>query len=778
MNALSVVKLRRVPFWLAALVFVLFGGVLGMTLGGVPGITPGALADESRVHASDHVRAKLVSDANGVSPGQTFMIALHQDMDPHWHTYWRNPGDSGEPTDIQWTVSDGVSVGALVWPTPEAISVAGVLTNYGYEDEVLLMAPVTVGDDVAVGSTVTITADVLWLECADICIPVEDVVLTLELPVLAGSGTPDPVWGPQLDRALALAPQPVDFAAGVERIGDQVVLSVGDRALVGTPLRGVHFFPYAGDVIDHNAPQGVVFGDEGLAVGLAPVGQWRDGVTPVDGVLAFERRTSAGWVPVAVEISVATQPVDIGRADFTPILGGADGEPLPVDVSGDGGGVAIGSGAEPIPLGSELASGAVSAAATAPLSVFWVLVFGFLGGLILNLMPCVFPVLTIKAVGFVAKAHDAAGEIRRHGLMFLAGVLSSFGALAIALIGVKAAIGGEAIYGAWLQSPGMVLALAVVVFLIGLNLLGAFELGGSVQNLGAGLASRSGDVGAFFTGVLAVVVGAPCTGPLMAGALGAVFGMPAGVILVFFLLMGAGLAAPFVALSFAPGLLRLLPKPGAWMNTFKQALAFPMFLTGVWLVWTVSIQLGANGAGLAMLAMIAAGFGVWMLTSFGGASGVGRWIGRAGGLAGALLVAVLVVNAEAAPRAGVGVVTGLGEDGVERAAWSPEAQAEYRAQGRMVFIDFTAAWCAACQANKLTTLNNQQVLAAFREYDVVFMTADWTSEDSVIAEELSRYGRQGVPLYVLIKSDGETEILPQLLKPRLVIDAVVAAGDS
>lgn len=761
--------------WLAGLAVV-----FGLPLGLAPGLAP-VMAEESRPQASEHVTARLVSDVNAVAPGQSFAIALHQAMRGNWHTYWRNPGDSGEATDIAWSTDPGVDIGPLIWPTPEPYSLkdpstgAPILTDYVHKTEALFLAPVTVSEDVVPGSTITITADVMWLECDDICIPVEGIVLSLELPVIAGQmadrGAPDPKWASPIAQALAKAPQPVPVAAGLSRAkdgnadGDAVVLAIADQILadpIGAgALRNAYFFPYARDVIDHNAPQPVTFGEAGLSLVVSPGPAWAEELSPVSGVLAYEQRTSAGWMAKAMEIYV-----DVGRVDI-----GA-----PVANTGGAGAQSAGLAAPTVSSGSSGSSGSSSGTRSGGLSLaglFTLLGAALLGGLVLNLMPCVFPVLSLKAAGFVTKAHDQAHIIRRHGLLFLAGVLASFGVMAVVLAIVQTLVGGGAVYGAWLQNPLLVTALAIVMFLVGLNLLGVFELGTSLQSLGAGLAGKGDDAGAFFTGVLAVVVGAPCIGPFLGPALGLAFNQSPPVLVLFMLTMGLGLAAPFVALSFSPKLLALLPKPGAWMETTKQVLAFPMFLTAVWLVWTVSGQLGADGAGLALLALVAVGFVVWALVTLkpGSAS---RWMAAsAGGLALA------------------GIATGLAGAGGEprvdviEADWSPQAVGEWQAKGHPVFVDFTASWCVTCQLNKFTTLNKPAVRQAFSDHNVVFLTADWTARDSVIAAELERYGRAGVPLYLYYSvndDQGEAssapargaQILPQTLSPGLVIDIVEA----
>ncbi len=685
-----------------------------------------ANANESPPASSENVTVRLASDLNGVAPGGTVHVALVLEHNPGWHTYWRNPGDSGEATQITWTLPEGVEAGEIIWPAPEAIPVEGILTNYGFEDETLLVTPVSVPDTAQAGDTLTLVADLYWLECELICIPVEGIVLSLDVAVSTDSQR-DPVWGPRIDAALAEAPQLVDIDAGLRHDGDTVALSLQDaafaRAVELGEVQDVRFFPFSNKVIDHNAAQDIVVSGDTVAVTLTPMLDWSDAVTAENGVIGFTRLVDGAPVHEAFEIAAA-----------------------PTGSSSAAGGAG--------PVGSDEAA----------LGLPVLLLFALVGGLILNLMPCVFPVLSMKAAGFVGKAHDQAGEIRRHGLLFLAGVLTTFAILGIALAGLQASLGG-AVYGAWLQNPLLVSILAVIVFLIGLNLLGFFEIGTSLQGVGSGLAAQGGNAGAFFTGVLAVVVGAPCIGPFLGVGLGAAFTQPAPIIVLFFLLMGVGLAAPFVALSMSPGLFRKMPRPGPWMDKTKQVLAFPMFVTVVWLVWTVGGQAGENGVGFLLLALTASAFLVWAFTELKRGS-VQAWFARGvGGVA--TVLALLGVSASVLVASDpVAAQDGGSTD------WSPQRVAELQDQGYHVFVDFTAKWCVTCQANKATTLNRDVVRDAFAAHDVVFLTADWTNRNDEIAQELNRYGRAGVPLYLLHSKDGDVEILPQTLTPAIVIDAV------
>ena len=388
----------------------------------------------------------------------------------------------------------------------------------------------------------------------------------------------------------------------------------------------------------------------------------------------------------------------------------------------------------------------------------------FAGGLILNLMPCVLPVLSMKAIGMVSAASSGhAGELKSHGLWYTGGVMVSFAALALAILAVRQAT-GFATLGFQLQHAPTVVVLSLIMFAVGLWLMGMFELGTSIQNTGSGLASRSGAAGAFFTGVLAAVVGAPCVGPFLGVALGAVMGQPALAVIAVFLAMGFGMALPFLVLSFMPGLHRILPKPGKWMETLKQAFAFPMFLTAAWLLSVVAGLAGAGAVGWTLAGATTLVFAIWLAKS-------GGMVRRA--IALAALGAGFVVPAVLAnvPDGFVAVAPEL--PSYAEGVWSPEEVERLVAEGRPVFVDFTASWCASCQVNKLTTLSSKRVRTAFEAADVAFLVADFTQKDPVIAEELQRRGRAGVPMYLWYPAGSrDPVVLPELLSQDLVIGYV------
>lgn len=732
-----------------------------------------AAPQQAQTTQDGHAHVELVSERALAIPGETVWLGLAFDIDPNWHIYWINPGDAGIPPEITWQDTSGMDaerIGEFSWPLPELLPVVpGQIMDYGYSDQIVLPFPVTVPDDADGPILFEGRAD--YLICEDVCIP-ESADIRLLLSVGAGQ-VPD-AYGSELIQA-SLMQVPPAFTGDV-RLSDQG--SVWTLSLAGEQVANqngeVRFFPY-GHEVAHAADQIAGFGENGLSIQLTPGSADKELPDGLEGVVTVG--------DLAFEVSAIPGPVLPGTADR--------------------GGFGVASS------GSNL---------------LVLMGFALIGGLILNLMPCVLPVLSIKAMGIVSStANGNAGEARLHGLWYAAGVLISFAALAAAILSVRAAT-GIAIWGFWLQNPILVTALILIVFLIGLWLLGMFELGTSVQSVGSDLATRQGSAGAFFTGVLAAVVGAPCTGPFLGAALGAVMTQPAMNVVLVLLTMGLGMALPFLILSFSPGLQKFIPKPGAWMETLKQVFAFPMFLTAAWLLSV----LGAL-AGYRMAAMVVAGaaliaFGIWALKSanqgakaillsilglaliipvFGlmSATSWGESITSVLRLAG-LVIAFVVIARLATERssqlakgiAGLAIVAGLiwplaqartsaASDRptesysakYETETWSPERVAELTAEGRAVFVDFTAEWCVTCQANKLQTLQTKPVIDAFEAGNVAFLVADFTNGNKTIALELQKHNRAGVPMY-LWYAPGETtpDVLPELLSIDLVTGLVEA----
>jgi thiol:disulfide interchange protein/DsbC/DsbD-like thiol-disulfide interchange protein len=696
-------------------------------------------AQASFAHAApvkaEHMTAELVAQGEA-APGSDTYVAFDQKMEPGWHTYWRNSGDSGLPTTLTWTLPPGWKAGSIVWPAPSQLPV-GPLMNYGFENEILLPVAVTAPADAKPGQTVTLKAKMDFLICSNVCVP-GSANLTLDLKIAAGAPAANPMWGAKIANVLAAAPKPGDLKGAATRDASGVKLS-----LIGDPIKGgnfpdAYFYPYDGGVMDYAKPQPIERGPDGLTLTLAPAPGSPPATGPVKGVLV------AG-PGKAFEVEAAEGPP----------LAGASGLGAP-----------------------KAGKGAQGAAAAGGLTLPLAILFAFIGGLILNLMPCVFPVLSMKAAALARHAHDPS-TARREGLAFLAGVLATFLLLAGALIAAKA--GGAAVgWGFQLQSPPVVAALCLLMLLVALNLSGVFEIGMSAQGAGSSLAAQSGLAGAFFTGALAVVVAAPCTAPFMATALGYAIAQPALLSLLIFASLGLGFAAPFVAIAFAPALLARLPKPGAWMDVFKTVLSFPMYGAAAWLAWVFVVQAGDTALPFLFGAAIVIALGAWLFglgqKSFETPKRIALQLALPVAVIASAIGLYPVAKSTAAPASGSAVAQAAGV-ALPSQAWTPEKLADLRAQKKVVLVDFTAAWCVTCQVNERTSLASKGVADAFAKAGAVYMKADWTNRDAVIAKELADHGRAGVPLYLLYPANGgEPKVLPQLLTEGLVKQALEDAA--
>ncbi|MFN4087722.1 MAG: protein-disulfide reductase DsbD family protein [Alphaproteobacteria bacterium] len=689
-----------------------------------------SVAAESAAVKTDLTEAQLVAERDAV-PGETLRLGLRLRHEPKWHSYWSNPGDSGLPTEIDWSLPEGWRAGEIEWPAPHRLP-SGPFVNYGFKGEFVLPVAVTVPADAQPGSSVRIEAHASWLACADICIP-EEAALAIDLPVAGAAPAADPRWQDLFERARREAPQPAPWDAAVDGDAETLLLRVDAAGLRRDRLSDVYFYAFDPEAVEHAGAQRLAVDADGLTLAIPRgIAKGRP-VGPIEGVLVLEKTLDGGTARQAFTLAAAVGSVAM------PTFAAAGAVP--------GGGSATGS-----------------------VGLLQAVILALGGGLLLNLMPCVFPVLFIKALGIARLGAGERREVRLHGLVYTAGVLATFGLLAGGLIALQAS-GAVVGWGFQLQQPVVILLLAYLMTLIGLNLAGLFDITGGA-NLGAGLAARPGHRGAFFTGALAVIVATPCTAPFMGVALGFAVTQPPTIALAVFLALGLGMALPFLALSLFPALAGLLPKPGPWMEGFKQFLAFPMFATAAWLVWVLAQQAGPTGVIVALGGMLLLAFGAWAWSL--APAGTARLAGRAVGVAafaGALLLARFPMQRPA--QAGV-VVAGDGAVAWER--FDPERIAGLRADGSAVLVNLTAAWCITCQVNERVALSSDKIGAALRSAGVVALKGDWTNGDPVITRYLSEFGRTGVPLYVLYPADasGTPTVLPQLLTEAIVLDALAA----
>ncbi|CAN5325656.1 thioredoxin family protein [soil metagenome] len=683
-----------------------------------------------------HVDVELVPQGQA-TPGGEVYVALRLKVEDGWHTFWRNPGDAGEPTRLVWTLPAGWKAGPFVWPRPKLFPV-GPLMNYVLTGDVILPVPLSVPTSAKPGTRVTLKAEAVYQVCSDVCVPGQETV-TLEMPVVAAPA-PDPKWSGPILKVIGEAPKAAGLSAAFAATGPSVKLAITGDPLKGADFKGAWFFPYDSTQFDHAKPEPAEYGPDGVTFTLPGASAFTGGGPPpakVEGILALGN--------AAYEVEALHGPMSAGAAGLGVVK-------------------------------TVAASGGEGGAGAASLPLWQAIVFAFLGGLILNLMPCVFPVLSMKAASLAQHAHEG-DKARAQGIAFLVGVLATFLALAGGLIAAKAA--GSAVgWGFQLQSPPVVAALCLLMLLVALNLAGLFEIGLSAQGVGSDLASKSGLAGAFFTGALAVVVAAPCTAPFMGAALGYALGQPAVIALAVFTALGLGFALPFTAVAFAPGLLRRLPRPGAWMNVFKTVLAFPMLGAAAWLGWVFAVQAGVDALPFLFGAALLTAFGAWLF-------GQGQYQQKTtpkymlqAALPLALIgSALLLAPVSKAQPADAGASGALSKTAVPHEVWTPERLAALRAEGRPVFVDFTAAWCVTCKVNEGAALSNQAFADTLAKTNTAYLVADWTNRDAVIAKALADFGRVGVPLYLVYPaSGGDAVVLPQLLTPGLVRSAIEKAA--
>lgn len=726
--------MRAKPTTLAMLAWIVVAAVLAMMCVG-----PGAAAS---VVVTEHVRAELVPETAAIPTDGGLWVSLRFDIKPGWHTYWRNPGDSGEATRITWRLPAGVEAGEIQWPAPKRIPY-GPLVNFGYEGRVDHLVRLTLPAGWPAGAPLEVEADASWLVCEDICIP-ESGRFTLRWAPQAAAVAAEPDRVAAFERLRGALPAPAPWPVVVRIDGDHLVLDVATPELAG--VTDAAFFPYEWDVVEPAGRQELRRrADGGIALAL-PRGERTADL--VGGVLVVNQPAAAGPTERAYAI---TAVVEADRA------GGGGGI-----VTGAGGGGGIVTGA---------AGGGGSGEGGMAGGLARALLLALLGGLILNLMPCVFPVLSIKAFGLIQHADAAPPQRRLGGVLYTAGVLAFMAVVAGVLLALKAA-GVQVGWGYQLQSPAFVSLMAVVLFLLGLSLAGWFSFGASMMGWGSGLAGRADGVGAFFTGALAALVATPCTAPFMGVAIGFALTQPWSSAVAVMLTLGLGLALPYLVLSWLPGAAHWLPRPGPWMDRLKQFLAFPLFASAAWLIWVLAVQVGPSGVLAALLALVAAALAVWLGRIAADSRGGWRLAGRAAAFAFAAAATVLALTPEVVrpePAAARPVV----DVGLHAQPFSAERLAALRSAGTPVFVNMTAAWCITCKVNERVALSSQRIAGAFAGRGVVYLKGDWTSRDPEITRFLEGFGRSGVPLYVLYPGDGRPPVvLPQLLTEAIVLDAI------
>lgn len=694
------------------LVWTLVGGATGLAH---------AEVRSARVDTPE-LAATLLAEQDAVAAGGQVAIGVLLEHQAHWHSYWQNAGDAGLSTRVRAELPDGVSVGPIEWPHPERYELAGI-QNFGYEGRVLL--PMTVGVAASyTADSVPLRLTVDWLACKEECIPGR-AELAIDLPVREG-GQRVAAHAEDFAAARARQPMPGPEGARYELNGGEIRVSIplpeGFDAAAGWDL-----FPVPVEVLSNTPPAGRTVADGQLLWPAAQSEYFKAAPAVLEMVLVNGRPpASQAWRVLA-------------SGEGSAVTAGA---------------TAVGAGAAPPSVLPEPAGD------TPGLGL--ALLFALLGGVILNLMPCVFPVLTLKALALRGDAHGA-----RHGLLYAAGCMAAFLALAGVLLALRA--GGEALgWGFQLQSPWLVGLLVYLFVAMGLSLSGLFTIGERWMGLGQELAGGEGDRAAFFTGVLAAVVASPCTAPFMGAAMGYALTQSPVVALAVFGALGLGLALPFVLVSMVPGLARHLPRPGPWMDRLKQFLAFPLYLSALWLAWVFGEQQGTLAMAWLLAGAVAIAFVLWLMAL----PPPGGWLRKAG-IALGVLAAIWVLQdgarREAPPTVGAAAA------GFE--PWTEERLAELSSQGRPVFVNMTAAWCITCLANERVALSGERFRGLLAERGIVYLKGDWTRRDEAITRYLAQFGRTGVPLYVWYPGGGASPVvLPQLLTEASVIDALGATS--
>jgi len=666
-----------------------------------------------------HLTVSLLVAPVEIYPGQSFTAGLDFKLEPGWHVYWINAGDSGEPPSITWKLPPGITAGAMQFPPPKRLPL-GPLMDFGYENEVIFPIPMRVGSDFHPSPPeATFAAHVTWLVCREVCIPGKADLSVMR--VAYATTPPAPSTDPGIQGVIA------QFRSQLPKAlpsSDSATFSSSTKNFVlditGTRATSAQFFPLDETIIANAAPQPVVTTSNGIQLTLTKDENLQAPPQKLNGLLelpdgtAYEVHATPGTI-------ATTTPVR--TTDFSGILGG--------------------------------------------------IALAFAGGILLNLMPCVFPVLFIKGLALVQSSQHERHKLRAHGWVYTLGILVSFWVVVAILVVLRAA-GRQLGWGFQFQSPTFLALMAMLLFFLGLALAGQFEIGLSLTSAGGSLAQKQGYAGSFFTGVLAMVVATPCTAPLMGPAIGYALSHSAWVSFAVFTALALGLAAPYLALAYFPGWARLLPRPGAWMEVLKQAVSVPIFATVIWLVW-VFTQLAGTTALMGLLAaFLLLAIAGWFL---------GRWPGKAGATAiaiGVLIAAIAApiwsVRAFGAPPQSSSSATAysLPPTASDWHPFTPNLLAQSRAQGKPVFVDFTASWCLSCQVNERLILRRADVEQKLHDSGAVLLRADWTNQDPEITQTLAALGRSGVPTYALYPADpnAPAHVLPEVLTPGIVMDAL------
>ncbi len=714
------------------------------------------------------VTARLLTDVSSLQPGSRARIAVKLEQAPGWHTYWKSPGGIGQPTEITWTLPDPLSAQPYQYPTPERF-VQDDIVSYGYEHGVLLVSDLIVPADLTAGK-LTLAAHVQWLVCNTTCRPGEaDLVLAID----AGPPAPTPTpWARLFDEAAAQQPLAAVPGLEVETALNVAALTPGAPFQMAIHLRWADGHPMpapSAEVWPQFAPLVLSYDAE--------VAETRLVATPNGGLLAILSGTAfePDPLPTTDRLGGLFQVEDGGKTIVTEISAPLPWRPVGTPSQASLSPLFALAGATPGDAASGVAS--VQVPEAAPLSFAMNLLWAFIGGLLLNIMPCVLPVLTLKLYGLIEQSDITVADQRRAGIAYTSGIVASFWLLAIAVVLLRSMLGVQVDWGFQFQFPPYVAALATVVFLFGLSLFGVFEIPAFGASSAGAATEKEGVLGYFFTGVFATLLATPCSAPFLGTAVAFAFASPAFELVTLFSFIGFGLAAPFLFVAFVPAAYRLLPRPGAWMEAFKQLLGFSLIATTVWLVDVLGAQVGADGTTGFLGFLIFAGMAAWGFGRWGGVGATGMEQLRA------FVVAALVMagggwwllDLDLAPAETCDKPTQTDVDWSQgHIPWQPFSEKAIVAlASKPVFVDFTADWCLTCKINERAILETQTVRDKLEACGVVPLKADWTRRDDEITAWLHRFGRAGVPFYLVIPANGGTAIpLPEVITPLLVTAAI------
>ncbi len=674
-----------------------------------------------------HVQAKIYSETEWATPGETIWLAIEMKADEGWHFYYKNYGQTGKPTEFFFEVPEGVKIGPVQWPYPEVIAELDIIT-FGYHGTQYFLVPVSLEPTVKPGTQITIKVALDWLECKETCIPGNE-ELTITLPVKKEAPKVNEANTQLFSDARFKIPVPLtDWQVSASGDDQTYKIQLTPPAWFKNKLSSLYFFPYQDGIIQYEAKEKVKLKGNSYLIELPRSQQTENLVDTLAGIITAEPGWRGENSEKAAEIVV---PVTEKLA--------------PVSSSGVN-------------------------------SIWLALLFSFIGGMILNLMPCVLPVLSIKIMRFIKQAQDAHTKPWQHGLVFTGGVLAAFWVLAIALLILKA--GGEQLgWGFQLQSPTFLIILTAFMFLLGLSMFGVFEIGTSLTTVGGQAPEKSGFLGSFMDGIIATVVATPCTAPFMGGALGFALTQPAYVSMLIFTFLGLGMAFPFALVTSIPALLKYVPKPGRWMESLKQFMGFLLVATVIWLLWVLSQQTGSLVVILVLLNLMFTAMAAWVYGRWGNLAMKERTRYTAWAIALIVLVfsnGYVLANYQKFVQAPD--VSAAHAEGIQWQPYSDDLLNQLLAEGKPVFIDFTASWCLSCQVNEKVAFSSEEVQKKFEELGIVALKADWTRRDPEITQALSRFGRQSVPLYLLYsgKPGENPKVLPEVLTPGIVLDALAS----